>query len=1227
MKFFANKIWKKIIIAFVLIDLFAFAKPTEVKALPGIGGTLMKPAAAMTVGLCDGIIGVIHKVVIGEDNPLIRVSLEKGKWNIWKVFLSVVAALAVVGVVAMVIANPAVALPLIFKVIGKVAVYGSVLLITGTGAIAAGMVTYAIEAFDDNELDIPFYTISPEEIFRNELDVFYVNFFNDENEKSYVEQEERPEEKTKYTYPEYAEGVNDISQISTKMVRLVDIEAGNVEGNTNGVFENKSDFYDEARKELKKLKTDNSEYGDYFTYIIGTIVNYEKINVTSNQDTKAYNLGGPTDAEGDIENDYYLADVKNEKRRGIYKFQFVGNKEDGYRELMIWKGPADPYKQEEIVSARYNYSVLKPIISGWYYRLLVLATVAMLSVLLYIGIRITISSVATQKAKYKQMLSDWFVGMILLYTMHFIMIFANLAVDEITKFVSESADRNMYLVKVDEDADGNIEKRLTSGGEEGYNFQIVDLDASYASSDQGALEQKAQDLVNSQNIKEGDSESAKIVYREVVEENGKTKKRFIFMTDLMGKLRFDLQTYKSDSEKFIGYTVMFIVMTIYLCVYCYIYIKRVILMAFLTMIAPLVALTYAIDKVNDGQAQGFRYWIREYIFNLLLQPLHLLLYTILISSALQLATTNTVYALVALGFMVPAEKILRKMFNFEKAHTPGVFAGPAGGALLMTGMRHLFGWGPKGGRPPQGSGSSSSKGGSKDDEDKLDVSSKDNKINEKDIDAINLELNGEDNRTTNNNRTNSVEIQNATLNNEQENEPRRVRNFNWPVPTYMQQTENNNNNYQSNEEEEEQQQQQSVDTVYYQQPSTPSTPRTNMQNLSSEDLQESSENSKKSDEVQPIKTRREALKNMATNKGQKIKNSMANTIKDIKKQPIKILAPLSKPARFVVKNGLAITGGAAGTMIGVAAGIATGDMSKVGQNAVFGATGGYKLGGNIGNSVSQAFTGFSNFDTSNNKFLHNYKIERYGAEGAKKREEDTKRVAFINNNNNIQAVLDSGLAKDFKEARTTLSSMVNIYPDNGATTIKDMIAAEKVARKRESEKFGEALQKRIDEQLKENLKVATARNGGRELSQTQKAQIQDQTEKTVTREYTVERFHEEIRDRAANRAGQQAMMEEIEKAKKNNVQLSQEDLDRISKAAKERFKQENDANEYAKKEIKELARKEAAFGQKVIKDFGTSKKPEDLEKLIRSNYGVSAENATKIRVMAQNFTRIQNKMK
>lgn len=135
-------------------------------------------------------------------------------------------------------------------------------------------------------------------------------------------------------------------------------------------------------------------------------------------------------------------------------------------------------------------------------------------------------------------------------------------------------------------------------------------------------------------------------------------------------------------------------------------------MAFLTMIAPLVALTYPIDKINDGSAQAFNMWMKEYLFNLLIQPMHMILYFILISSSFQLASENFLYGIVAICFMVPAEKIVRKFFGFDKAQTPGLLAGAGGAALAMSGLRGLNKF-ARGGKGP--GGADGGKDGKKDD--------------------------------------------------------------------------------------------------------------------------------------------------------------------------------------------------------------------------------------------------------------------------------------------------------------------------------------------------------------------------------------------------------------------------------------------------------------------------------------------------------------------------------
>ena len=147
---------------------------------------------------------------------------------------------------------------------------------------------------------------------------------------------------------------------------------------------------------------------------------------------------------------------------------------------------------------------------------------------------------------------------------------------------------------------------------------------------------------------------------------------------------------------FWGYAFLYILITIETVVFLYKYLKRVIWLAFLTMIAPLIAVMYAVDKIGDGKAQTFNMWFKEYLFNSLIQPLHLLLYTIFLGVSMELMASNVIYAIVAYAFLIPAEKFFKKMFGFDKASTPGGLGSPAAGMMAMRGLDKLGGFGPHG---------------------------------------------------------------------------------------------------------------------------------------------------------------------------------------------------------------------------------------------------------------------------------------------------------------------------------------------------------------------------------------------------------------------------------------------------------------------------------------------------------------------------------------------------
>lgn len=318
--------------------------------------------------------------------------------------------------------------------------------------------------------------------------------------------------------------------------------------------------------------------------------------------------------------------------------------------------------------------VLAPQISKWYVAIRNMVLVGLMVILLYIGIRIVISSTAGEKAKYKEHIKDWLIAVILVVFMHYIMAFAL----TITEYITSMLNSNNEMIK----------------------FQIDDEDA----------------------MKQifGDED-----YSEYKNSDG----TYDLYVNLMGYARLQQQLETRDDDgnvivnwNYIGYAIIYLTLVIYTIMFLIIYLKRVIYMAFLTMIAPLVALTYPIDKIADGKAQAFDMWLKEYAYNLLLQPFHLLLYTMLIGSVMDLAVNNMIYALVALGFLIPAEKLFRRFFGFEKAATTGsIVGGVVGGSLAMNAINKLGKIGPGGSKGGKAGGKGSGSGDSESDSDSTKI--------------------------------------------------------------------------------------------------------------------------------------------------------------------------------------------------------------------------------------------------------------------------------------------------------------------------------------------------------------------------------------------------------------------------------------------------------------------------------------------------------------------------
>ncbi len=248
---------------------------------------------------------------------------------------------------------------------------------------------------------------------------------------------------------------------------------------------------------------------------------------------------------------------------------------------------------------------LKKLIAVWYYIIRLLAVAAMCVALIAIGIKMAISTIASDKAVYKRMLVDWVVGMILIFTMHYIMYFSIIITDILVNTVRESANQvnkvsMMQLATTSKDKDEVIKSN-----------QDLEVD----------------------------------VYEEI-----RTRAYdFNLIIGLMGML-------------------MYITLVFMAFKYTLIYIKRFLTLAVLTLMAPGIGVAYALQKVLSGKSTSLKSWLTEYLLNLLIQVVHALMYAIFISAALKYSLENiagVLIALILMNFSLKGEAIFRRIFNLD----------------------------------------------------------------------------------------------------------------------------------------------------------------------------------------------------------------------------------------------------------------------------------------------------------------------------------------------------------------------------------------------------------------------------------------------------------------------------------------------------------------------------------------------------------------------------------
>ena len=247
--------------------------------------------------------------------------------------------------------------------------------------------------------------------------------------------------------------------------------------------------------------------------------------------------------------------------------------------------------------------LMRAAVAKWYYIMRLIASIILLAILVVVGIKMAISSVAEEKALYKKALVDWAVSLALIFLLQFIISFTVLC-----------------------------------------NNGLVKSLAAIGSSDSADISDTIDDLKNM----------------------------------AMGAVGWET----------IAATIVYVAISVQTIAFLFQYIKRMINIGFLIIISPLISITYSIDRMGDGKSQALNTWLKEFVFGVIIQPFHCVLYLAFVDMAFQLLKgggssvekiANGALAVMCITFVDDGEKIVKKIFGLDAS---SAVSPVAAGAML-----------------------------------------------------------------------------------------------------------------------------------------------------------------------------------------------------------------------------------------------------------------------------------------------------------------------------------------------------------------------------------------------------------------------------------------------------------------------------------------------------------------------------------------------------------------
>lgn len=236
----------------------------------------------------------------------------------------------------------------------------------------------------------------------------------------------------------------------------------------------------------------------------------------------------------------------------------------------------------ENISSNDLVYALRQNVATIYYAIRNIAIIVLLIILLYIGIRMVLSTISGNKAKYKKMFFAWCIGFIIIMFIHYFMI---------------------VIINVNEQIIGSLSP----------------------------------------------AEDATVIYDDVRS-----------------------YAYEIPASKGWTGTIMYVFLVYYMIKLLIFYFKRLMIVYLLAIMGPILGLAYAIEMVK-GKSKSFTTWMKEFSFNVLIQSIHVIIYSVFMDIIYQFMNKVSImnlipYAIIMiliLNLMMRSEKIIKKIFGLK----------------------------------------------------------------------------------------------------------------------------------------------------------------------------------------------------------------------------------------------------------------------------------------------------------------------------------------------------------------------------------------------------------------------------------------------------------------------------------------------------------------------------------------------------------------------------------